>query len=482
MRIDPSMMSHHRWMWDLQGQDLHPEAAASPSKKNKSKNNNEKNTERNLLKESDADCSATSLPTSLVPELPPEIWEACFPFAQPSDLPSLRATCRSWQSKLDEVAHECLWEAAYQAEWPARGAGNWKSEASVNLWRLRFLTRWGPHARWCHRSPTVCTLMGKKAHNGTVTCIALGDVAMDTGECSAVSASDDGAVFLWRFSRTAGGHQLPNGVAQQHHRQCQGVDVRCPSRAKQFYGHAGPVWSLCYRPEASLLLSGGYDATIKSWSLHGERCEATLRGHDGWVTAMQCMQHRPRLISGSSDGMLKIWSLEDFRCTHTAQPPNSSTRHSTNGMALLEGHNSIVCAHSGMQELLQSDLETMVPVAIHQGHTQDIYSVHAEEGSRMLVSGSKDRTVRIWDARTPQAPAVAMLAAHTGAVLAVKCRGQRVVSASMDKTVRLWDLRSIHAPLSTMEGHSAEVHSVDFHDRMILSGSRDTSVKVWTVV
>jgi len=416
--------------------------------------------------------------------LPHELWEYIFRVVPPGALCALRAACRTWRGLLDDPDADGLWEAAYRCEWRDHGASPSFDVRAASLWRLRFLSRWWAHGRWGTRPPTVCTLMGKKAHGGTVTSVALGECGVHSGEGTALSASDDGSLFLWRFSRL-GNHALagsPHAVAQQHHRQCQGGDVRCPQRAKQFYGHAGPVWCLWYDPDQDLLLSGGYDATVKLWSLSSERCEATLRGHDGWVRSLGVMQGGRAVVSGGSDGLLKLWDRESLQCLHSNGPPNGDPRHSTNCLAPLEPQGALLSGHSGMRHALRWDLGTMQCSRSFAGHDDDIYAMHADGPSSLLVSGSKDRTVKVWDTRAPDRGCISTLRAHTGAVLDVKLRGNRVVSSSMDKTVRMWDIREPHAPLATLEGHSAEVHCVDFRDRMVLSGSRDTSLKVWTVV
>jgi len=417
--------------------------------------------------------------------LPQELWEAVFRVVPPGSLCALRAACRAWRGRLDDPGADGLWEAAYWREWCGAGSRSWPGDSTS--WRSRFLARWWAHERWGMRLPTVCTLMGKRAHGGgTVTCVALSECGVDSGEGTALSASENGSLFLWRFSRagprTSTLAGSPHAVAQQHHRQCQGGDVRCPQRTKQFYGHAGPVWCLWYNPDQDLLLSGGYDATVKLWSLLGERCEATLRGHDGWVRSLEVMQAGRRVVSGGSDGLLKFWSLETQQCLHSSGPPNNDPRHSTHCLAAIEQQDALLSGHSGMRHLLRWDLATMQSSESFSGHDDDIYAIHAEGSSSLLVSGSKDRTVRVWDTRTPNRGCVMALRAHTGAVLDLKLRGNRIVSGSMDKTVRMWDIREPQAPLATLEGHSAEVHCVDFRDRMVLSGSRDTSLKVWTVV
>ena len=103
---------------------------------------------------------------------------------------------------------------------------------------------------------------------------------------------------------------------------------------------------------------------------------------------------------------------------------------------------------------------------------------------RRILSGSVDKTVRLWDAATGQ-PIGAPLTGHTGAVLSVAFGpdGRRIASASDDKTLRVWDAgtgQPIGAPLT---GHTNQVTSVAFSPdgKRIVSGGGlgDNTVRVW---
>jgi WD40 repeat protein len=58
-----------------------------------------------------------------------------------------------------------------------------------------------------------------------------------------------------------------------------------------------------------------------------------------------------------------------------------------------------------------------------------------------IVSGSLDKTVRLWDATTGK-PMGEPLTGHTDKVISVAFSpdGLKIVSGSLDKTLRLWDV------------------------------------------
>ena len=96
-----------------------------------------------------------------------------------------------------------------------------------------------------------------------------------------------------------------------------------------------------------------------------------------------------------------------------------------------------------------------------EGHANSVASVAFSPDAKSVVSGSVDRTVRLWDAAT-DAP-LQTLEGHSHLVrsVAFSSDGKSVVSGSVDRTVRLWDV-AMGAPLQTLEGHANSVASVAF--------------------
>ncbi|KAJ7204176.1 WD40 repeat-like protein [Mycena pura] len=115
-----------------------------------------------------------------------------------------------------------------------------------------------------------------------------------------------------------------------------------------------------------------------------------------------------------------------------------------------------------------------------QGHGDKVLSVAFSPDGTHIVSGSRDNTVRIWDAATGTEEQ--KLEGHGGAVLSVAFspNGTHIVSGSHDETMRIWDAAT-GMEEQKLEGHGDWVRSVAFSPdgTRIVSGSDDKTVRIW---
>lgn len=109
-----------------------------------------------------------------------------------------------------------------------------------------------------------------------------------------------------------------------------------------------------------------------------------------------------------------------------------------------------------------------------KGHDNGVTSLQFDDN--ILVTGSYDNTVKIWNINTGEE--LRTLKGHTMGIRALKFVDKKLFTASLDNTIKLWNWESGEC-ISTLRGHTEGVLSVDFDGNWLASGSIDKNVKVF---
>jgi WD40 repeat protein len=77
--------------------------------------------------------------------------------------------------------------------------------------------------------------------------------------------------------------------------------------------HNGPVESLAFSPDGSILASGETRHGIKLWSVETDRERIELPTEDQYIIALEFSADGRRLIAARPKGVIQLWNLEDRR-------------------------------------------------------------------------------------------------------------------------------------------------------------------------
>ncbi len=122
-----------------------------------------------------------------------------------------------------------------------------------------------------------------------------------------------------------------------------------------------------------------------------------------------------------------------------------------------------------------------------QGHTKSVHSVSWSPDSRMLASGCRDKTIRIWDAATGKQVGDP-LQGHIADINSVSWNPNEKIlaSGSLDNTIRIWDVttgKQVDNPLP-LGGHAGLAWSVGWNPdgRKLAASLVDGTICIWDVV
>ncbi|MEU6533216.1 serine/threonine-protein kinase [Streptomyces sp. NPDC046928] len=238
---------------------------------------------------------------------------------------------------------------------------------------------------------------------------SVGAVCMSDDGTMAVSGCVDGTVRVWDVATGRCRHVLS--------------------------GHSGAVNAVRISADARTVVSGGRDTTVRLWDVATGRCLRTFGEHTGAVYAVAVSADGRRVLSAGENGDVWVWQargddrhvaplrpsrprshaelaqldlrverLLDSAERHLAggrraaarrqvEKARSSPRHKRHPRALDAWHAlALSSVRVGVRAVWQS--------TALEGHTDRVHSVSPSADGRLVLSGSWDGTVRLWEVST----------------------------------------------------------------------------------
>ncbi|KAL0441119.1 UNVERIFIED_CONTAM: protein JINGUBANG [Sesamum radiatum] len=216
--------------------------------------------------------------------------------------------------------------------------------------------------------------------------------------------------------------------------------------------HADAVSGLAVNNDAGLMYSVSWDKSFKIWQISSDmHCLESVRAHSDAVNAIIVNPFDKTIYTGSADGYIKVWRKPDGRKKHQLLTAIAKHESSVNALALTRD-GSVLCSGGGDKKILvwergnenDQNHDHMFVSCCLKGHGGPILCLVHVNG--VLISGSSDRTVRIWKyGKGFGGSCLAVLEGHRKPVKSlVGIPGGdlddslRVFSGSLDGEIRAW--------------------------------------------
>jgi F-box/WD-40 domain protein MET30 len=207
------------------------------------------------------------------------------------------------------------------------------------------------------------------------------------------------------------------------------------TKVRSLQGHTGAVIALHFN-HRNMLATGSDDRTIRLWDFSSSQ-SFVLQGHESPIRSLLLSQHHQRqlLVSAGDDTFIRIWDLTTRQCLHS-----------------LTGH------YGGILKV--------IPIPV--GASARLLGHHGDDDARPLIlSCSNDNTIRLWDPLAGKC--IRTMFGHMDHVTSLACDQFRIVSGSKDKSVRIWALDTGVCQHIISSGHP--VSTVALSSSGILSAS-----------
>merc|ERR1712167_487169 len=199
-----------------------------------------------------------------------------------------------------------------------------------------------------------------------------------------------------------------------------------------------------------------------------------LEGHSGWVTSIATTNENPEMIlSASRDKTVMVWQITGEDMKYGA--PKKALR----------GHGHFVLSGSWDGTLRLWDLNTGLTTRRFVGHSKDVLSVAFSADNRQIVSGSRDKTIKLWNTLGEcKYTIVSDGEGHSEWVSCVSLSPNAshplIVSGGWDKLVKVWNLSNCKLRTNLI-GHAGYINAVTVSPdgSLCASGGKDGVAMLW---
>ncbi|GAB1214391.1 hypothetical protein ATERTT37_003553 [Aspergillus terreus] len=256
-------------------------------------------------------------------------------------------------------------------------------------------------------------------------------------------------------------------------------------------------YSLCsaFLPGDKIVVVGNKDGQLEVFDIASSTLLDTINAHDGPVWSLHVHPDGKSLVSGSADKSAKFWNFQ------VVQEDIPGTKRTTPRLKLV--HTRTLKVSDDILNIRFSPDARLLAVALLDntvkvffadslklflnlyGHKLPALSMDISWDSKLIVTCSADKTVRLWGLDFGDCHKAFL--AHEDSIMAVafvptnkEGNGHNFFSASKDRLIKYWDGDKFEQ-IQKLPGHHGEIWAlaISHNGEFVVSASHDKSIRTW---
>ncbi len=205
--------------------------------------------------------------------------------------------------------------------------------------------------------------------------------------------------------------------------------------SRKIYRHAIISLAVTEKKGERTIVTGDGNGEFRAWEPEMNP-QKSIKAHDNWTFSAEFNHRGNRLATGGGDNLIRLWDTDSWKPVQTIDESFGDVH----AMAFSPDDRFLYSVGDDMI-VRRFDLKQQPPTVLEMGeHDDTIPTLSLDTRGRLLATGSRDDTIRIWNAVDGQL--VQTIEGHDDDVVAVAFHPTKpwLLSASYDKTVRVWDV------------------------------------------